>query len=46
MKAKDAKKTLKVATVAVGLAAMLLIPTGCAATAGTTCTVNALGQCI
>ncbi|WP_156746909.1 hypothetical protein [Mycobacterium sp. E2733] len=40
MKAEDTKKTLKVATVAVGLAAMLLIPTGCAATAGTTCTVN------
>lgn len=46
MKAKSTMKTLKAATVAVGLAAMLLVPTGCAATAGTTCTINALGTCV
>jgi uncharacterized membrane protein len=33
MKVKSAKKTLKSATVAVGLAAVLLIPTGCASSA-------------
>jgi len=46
MKAKGTHKTLKVAVAAIGLAATLLMPTGCAATAGTTCTVNALGTCV
>jgi hypothetical protein len=46
MKAKGTHKTLKVAVAANGLAAMLALPTGCAATAGTTCTVNALGTCV
>ncbi|WP_297701061.1 hypothetical protein [Mycobacterium sp.] len=46
MKAKGTHKTLKVAVAAAGLAAALLMPTGCAATAGTTCTVNALGTCV
>lgn len=46
MKAETTKKTLKAAVAAVGLAAMLLVPTGCAATAGTTCTINALGTCV
>lgn len=46
MKAQSTKKTLKVAVAAAGLAAMLLVPTGCAATAGTTCTINALGTCV
>ena len=46
MKAKSTKKTIKAAAAAVGLAAMLLIPTGCAATAGTTCTVDVLGNCV
>lgn len=33
MKAKSTKKTLKVAAVVAGMAAVLLIPTGCATSA-------------
>lgn len=46
MKSMPTRNTLKAAVAAVGLAAMLLVPTGCAATAGTTCTINALGTCV
>lgn len=54
MKAESTKKTLKVAVAAVGLAATLTLPTGCATSAATGgtglgtggCTVSALGICI
>jgi hypothetical protein len=52
MKAKRTIKTLKAAAAATGVAAVLLLPTGCASAAGGTgigtgaCVVDALGVCV
>lgn len=45
MKAMSTKKTLKAAAAALGVVAVLVLPTGCATTVAT-CTVNVLGDCV